>query len=215
MEKIKQGIVAFFKHSISGTIGMAGFLFSLIAFELGVLLSLLSGALLYGGTLYALRVPARMALQAKNANPYGLEPAYVKQTLREGQQKLRQIGRLRRKIKGWFIRRKVNHIHRLGTEILDVLHKDPKRIKLARSFFTHYLDSTINILEKYIFLSSKPIHDAEIRAALRKTEDTLNRLREAYEKELAQILSDDVLDLDVELEVLKKSLHQEDPKKKP
>ncbi|KAB2951800.1 hypothetical protein F9B85_10945 [Heliorestis acidaminivorans] len=210
---MRDKLLLFFKQLVSGTFGLAGFIFSMAAYELGFFLSLLIGFLVYGGTAYALGASAHKALPDNSLSPYGLDTNYVQQTLREGQQKLRQIDRLRGKVKGWFIRRKVGQIHRLGCEILDVLHKDPKRVKLARTFFSHYLDSTITILEKYVYLSSKPVHDAEIRGALKKTEATLDQLKVAYEKELAQILSNDVLDLDVELEVFKKSMDQKNQKK--
>ncbi|AMA71533.1 MULTISPECIES: 5-bromo-4-chloroindolyl phosphate hydrolysis family protein [Aneurinibacillus] len=134
------------------------------------------------------------------------ERAYIKQSLREAQRKLKTIRRLQFRIRSIIIWKKTSHLYKVARRILIIIEEQPHRFRFARNFFASYLDSTITILEKYTFLASQPIHSQEMVMALKKAEAMLDDIIAALEEELMQVLSDDVLNLNVELETLKKSL---------
>jgi 5-bromo-4-chloroindolyl phosphate hydrolysis protein len=132
--------------------------------------------------------------------------AYIKQNLQDAWKKLKTIRRLQFRIRSIPIWQKTSHLYKVARRILSIIEEEPHRFHSARSFFSSYLDSTITILEKYTMLVSQPVRNTEIMMALKKTEAMLDDIIHALEEELMQVLSDDVLNLNVELDTLKKSL---------
>lgn len=132
--------------------------------------------------------------------------AYVKQNLREARRKLKNIRRLQFRIRSITIWQKTSHLYKVARRIFNIVEEQPYRFHSARTFFSSYLDSTITILEKYTFLISQPVRNTEMMMALKKTEAMLDDIIAALEEELMQVLSDDVLNLNVEIETMKKSL---------
>ncbi|GEN36658.1 MULTISPECIES: 5-bromo-4-chloroindolyl phosphate hydrolysis family protein [Aneurinibacillus] len=131
---------------------------------------------------------------------------YIKQNLRDARRKLKTIRRLQFRIRSIAIWQKSSHLYKVARRILTIVEEQPYRFRSARNFFASYLDSTITILEKYTFLLSQPVRNTEMTMALKKTEAMLDDIIAALEEELMQVLSDDVLNLDVEIETLKKSI---------
>jgi 5-bromo-4-chloroindolyl phosphate hydrolysis protein len=71
------------------------------------------------------------------------------------------------------------------------------------------LDSTINILNKYVELSAQDIEDEDIKKSLAKAETMLQTIRDAFEKQLGRLLSNDAMDLDAELATLEQTIKME------
>lgn len=132
--------------------------------------------------------------------------AYIRQNIREARKKLKNIRRLQFRIRSITIWQKTSHLYKVSRRILTIIEEQPYRFRSARNFFSSYLDSTITIMEKYTFLISQPVRNTEMTMALKKTEAMLDDIIAALEEELMQVLSDDVLNLDVEIETMKKSL---------
>ncbi|MBN6187191.1 5-bromo-4-chloroindolyl phosphate hydrolysis family protein [Aneurinibacillus sp. BA2021] len=132
--------------------------------------------------------------------------AYIRQNIKEARRKLKSIRRLQFRIRSISIWQKTSHLYKVARRILAIIEEQPYRFRSARNFFSSYLDSTITIMEKYTFLISQPVRNTEMTMALKKTEAMLDDIIAALEEELMQVLSDDVLNLDVEIETMKKSL---------
>ena len=87
--------------------------------------------------------------------------------------------------------------------------KSIKDIKRARQFVNYYLDSTVKIVTRYVELSNTQVITPETEKSLKKVEELMRTVKVSFEHQLQQLLEDDLLDLDTEVEVLKKTLKME------
>ena len=94
--------------------------------------------------------------------------------------------------------------------ILDYLEGRPDTASAARSFMSYYLDSVLNIIEGYLKLLDRGKPGDEITERLRSAEAAIAEIAPAFTKILANIMERDLIRLDAEISVLKKSLESED-----
>ncbi len=106
-------------------------------------------------------------------------------------------------------RRKVDAIVSLVGQIIDQVKKDPKDYRAARQFFSYYLEATVKVVHFYVELTARPVLDAEAKTSIENVENELDTVRRAFEKQLKVLDENDVLDLDTELTVLKRTIELE------
>ncbi|WP_155476339.1 5-bromo-4-chloroindolyl phosphate hydrolysis family protein [Heliobacterium mobile] len=211
---MKEIAITLLRILLSGSLSVTAFVLIYLFNGFDLLPALVTGGAAYFISSYVIKRRFSPALPQGQLGD-GSEGRFIEKTLKEGRQKVKTIGRLRFKIRSIPIWLKVSRLYKIAEQILAITTKDPKRIKKAQAFFNHYLDATITILEKYSLLANQPVTNHEIREAVEKTEAVLNDLRDAYEAELRQVLSNDVLDLDVEINVLKQTLDAKSIPSKP
>ncbi|MCW2276899.1 5-bromo-4-chloroindolyl phosphate hydrolysis family protein [Heliophilum fasciatum] len=190
---------------LASSAGITAFIVLYAFSPLTFLPALLGGGATYVMTNYALR--QRSTARALLPGPVGDDRYFAEQTLKEARKKLRALGRLRFKIRSLTVWLKVSRLYKLANQIITIAEKEPQRIKKIPTFFNHYLDATVTIMEKYVLLAAQPIENSEIRTAMTKTESSLDELHRALETELHHLLSNDILDLNVEIDVLKSTFN--------
>ncbi|MEI6681532.1 MAG: 5-bromo-4-chloroindolyl phosphate hydrolysis family protein [Bacteroidota bacterium] len=158
--------------------------------------------------LFALRPKDQFAILPGN----GITAEKVETVLRESEEKIRELERLAKQIRNENIRARIYHIITVVKKIYENIRKDPEKMKIARQFLSYYFDTSINIVKKYSQLSLQDVQSPEISKALLKAEDMLTSIDTAFDKQLAKLLSNDVMDLDVEIETLEKTFQAEDLK---
>jgi hypothetical protein len=94
--------------------------------------------------------------------------------------------------------------------ILDELVSKPRKVDAARSFLTYYLDAAQRIVDGYALLASRPTSSPDIARALARAEASLDSVQTAFDRQLAGVLEDRVLDLESEIELLEKTVHMDD-----
>lgn len=186
---------------LSGILAAALFLFFYIFIDIGALFSLLIAAGGFGAG----------ALLFSRDNPKKIETTNdLKAALAEGTKKLLDIKKFEKLIKKTSVVNVVKEIEDLVARILDDIQKDPENdLKPARQFLTYYLDSTVTILNKYVELSAQDGDHENVRAALSRVETMLVTIRDAFEKQLGKLLTNDVMDLDMELSLLEQTINAE------
>ncbi len=137
------------------------------------------------------------------------KPADLESALQEGRRKLGEIKAYGRKIGDAPTKAKVEAISDSVERIFAEIRRDPVDLKIARQFLSYYLDSTVTILDKYVTISSQTVSDPGIRDSLARVERSLDTINTAFGKQLARLLSNDLLDLDTELSLLEKTLEME------
>ncbi|MBN2432714.1 MAG: 5-bromo-4-chloroindolyl phosphate hydrolysis family protein [Acidobacteria bacterium] len=204
---MKENKSSWLSSIFAGLIGGAVFLFLLFVVNIGLLIAL-GGATagFVAGLLLTIKGKAKKSL---NIFLEGVTDEVVREKLQQGLGKLDTMQELASQIQQETVRRDADAVIEIVIKILEDLKKDPKDIKIARSFLDYYLDTTINILRRYVDLSEHKQYSPDIQRSLAKVETMLGTIRRAFEKQLARLLADDVLDLDVELEVLEKSIRME------
>lgn len=129
--------------------------------------------------------------------------------LKEGNAKLSQLRIYSDRIQDRDIQVKAKNICILTEKILDSIKKDPKDLKPARSFLHYYLDTAMNILKQYNDIAIQRIRSKDVEEVIHKVDRTLGTLEQAFEKQLARLMENDVLNLDTELTVLEKTIEME------
>jgi 5-bromo-4-chloroindolyl phosphate hydrolysis protein len=196
---------------ISGVVG--GFVLLFFFFLLHETL-LISGAFglagLIGAYVLTHAFKPKKELSFNLRNPVTTED--LNRTLRDGDEKIQLLQSYSTKLTDPKVREKLTDITEIVRDIYGNFKRDPKNIKYARQFLSYYLDTTIKIVKKYSDLAAQDIDTPEIRETLTRAENMLATIERAFEKQKAKLLTDDVMDLDVEIEMLEKTFAAEDLK---
>ena len=140
----------------------------------------------------------------------GINYEMLQTVLRESEEKINELQKLAKQIKSEQVQAKIYHIIMIVKKIYENIKKDPEKMKIARQFLSYYFDTSIRIINKYYQLSVQDVKSPEISNALLKAENMLTSIDTAFDKQLAKLLSNDVMDLDVEIETLEKTFKAED-----
>lgn len=129
--------------------------------------------------------------------------------IRDGMEKLRQISNTTRMIQSNEVAGKIRDICKVGVDIFDYIKKNPGKINKVRQFTSYYLDATKKIIEQYVELSGRRDRTPEIDQAIQKVEGMLDLIRQTFDRQMANLLEDNLLDINTELTVLKNTMKME------
>lgn len=129
--------------------------------------------------------------------------------LREGSRKLGDLKRAADRISSSTVRAKAYAVCDSVARIIADVREDPKDLRPARKFLGYYLDATITVADRYAALASRTGHSQDLDEALARAESSLDTIRAAYDHQLAQLLENDAMNLDVEVDVLEKTIRAE------
>lgn len=90
----------------------------------------------------------------------------------------------------------------LAEDVLTILETKPKQLRQARKFMNVYLDGARDVTVGYARMHDKT-KDAELHENFR---EVLTTIESSFHKQREKLLSNDLLDLDIQIEVLKKQM---------
>jgi 5-bromo-4-chloroindolyl phosphate hydrolysis protein len=132
--------------------------------------------------------------------------ASLRTVLKEGDRKLKLMRALASKVPNQQTRLKIEDMGRIGFNIFETVRKKPQYVRSAQQFSSYYLETTLNIINKYIELAGHRSYSPEIQTTVQKVEAALDNARLAFEKQLESLVRDEMLDLDTDMAVLKETL---------
>jgi 5-bromo-4-chloroindolyl phosphate hydrolysis protein len=191
------------KSVISGIVAGLSFVLIFVVFRFPIIISAIVATVLFF-TVNAL-LTHRAGQYAGNSKP----PSAKDTSLTLAKSKLSEIEQSAMTIQRSEVRQKVQQICALGYNILDEINLRQDAIKTSRQFLNYYIDATGTIVTKYAELQSKTEFIPAAQASLDKVEKTLNTVESAFRKQLAKLYDKDVMDLDIELTVLAKTIKSE------
>jgi 5-bromo-4-chloroindolyl phosphate hydrolysis protein len=168
--------------------------------DIGLVLSLVFSIVAFVGGLFLFQRRRAEVIEKEND---------LRSSLDAGDKKHSEIRALQRKIRKPTVLSKLKEIDDVVERILDGIKKYPSKLRHARQFLDYYLDATIKILTKYVDISSQNVRDPGIQASLARVEGMLGTLKDAFDAQLAKLLSNDVMDLDSALQTLKQAIEME------
>jgi 5-bromo-4-chloroindolyl phosphate hydrolysis protein len=185
---------------LAGVLGAAVFavFYLLVDVGLAVALVLSIGAFVGGFFLFVRKSPEVVDRETD-----------LRLSLEAGEKRHAEMKALARRIRKPSVLARIKEIDVAVEKILGVIRKDPSKLRPARQFLDYYLDATIKILTKYVDISSQDLKDATIQASLARVEGMLGTIKDAFDAQLAKLLTDDVMDLDAALETLKQTIEME------
>jgi 5-bromo-4-chloroindolyl phosphate hydrolysis protein len=185
-----------------------------------------SGALVFLGLLFGLGWPWWLALALGLADFVAMtlllpraaaklvsddQQDLVRLTLTEAREKLRQLQSRVGEV--GTLKGELEKLIDAARRILEEVEQRPQALSRVRSFFTYYLDAAVRIVSGYAELLSSGSKDEATRKSLAKAAEMLSVLEAAFEKQLAALLQDDVMDLNTEMDLLERTMASEGWKK--
>ena len=70
----------------------------------------------------------------------------------------------------------------------------------VKNFFTYYLPETLQLLKKYDAIENQKLGNAS-NDFMKKTQDIVVKINEAFKKQLEQIYQDDIIDTSADIKV--------------
>jgi len=107
------------------------------------------------------------------------------------------------------IRGRVARICGTAEEILAELGREPRQVQLARAFLAYYLEAAQKIVTGYADLSRTSSPSPQAAQTLARAEASLDSIQQAFDQQLAALQEHRVIDLDVEVEVLEKTVRMD------
>ena len=129
--------------------------------------------------------------------------------IEDGMRKLSLMRQQTMLIKNNDAAKKIQDICRIGVEIFDDIKKNPDDLRRAKPFVNYYLDAAMNIIKQYAELSNRKQITPEADKSIKKVEDILDSMKATFEKQLANLFEDDLLDLNAEIKVLEQTMKLE------
>lgn len=103
-----------------------------------------------------------------------------------------------RNITNSHLSKQLNTIAAKAREVLNVLFENPKKIKKARRFLNTYLTGAQSVVERYVETHEK----SENKELEENFKEVLDNIEEVFNQQHEKLISSDVFDLDVDIEVL-------------
>ena len=160
----------------------------------------------YFGLFFLLKPSRKIAGIDVESMPGGEE---IQKLLDDAQADLADIDRSVKAIADPAVGRDARTLYVTGTRILAYLRENPDKIKLARRFFTYYLDMAAKLLARYVDFQNTGLHSEEVTDILRKTAESLPVLNNAFEKQFTHLMQGELLDVEADIELLKSTLKME------
>lgn len=134
------------------------------------------------------------------------EYKYIQRNLNEAKQKINRLNKALFSIRNILQLKQNLEILRIARKIYRITKKEPKRFYLGEKFFYSHLDSFVELAEKYSFLSAQPTKNKELSQSLLETRRTMEELTYSLERDLDHVLSNDIDQLNFEIDVAKHSI---------
>ena len=93
--------------------------------------------------------------------------------------------------------------------LLKYLEENPLKVLPARRFVDYYQDRARTLTKQFCDLEKTGLKTAQVEETKQKVRQTLNTFDEAYEAEFEKVISDQLLDMEAELAVLRQNIKAE------
>ena len=136
----------------------------------------------------------------------GMTVADVDTIIKKSNAQLQEIRRNYYKLKDPEMQKELDAISNQFRQIFKIVKEDPSDIKNARRYINTTFASLSTIVNQSVQLFQAPNLSDEAKASLNNAKEGMRMIREATDKQMNKFYENNILDLDVELAVLKKSL---------
>jgi 5-bromo-4-chloroindolyl phosphate hydrolysis protein len=158
-----------------------------------------------------LAIPAQITLLdelKRAAKAAGLSAEEIAAIITTGVNKVDHIREMNQTVMDTRINLDIQKIITVAEKIFEDFKRDPNDIRDARQFLNTYLDTTVELVQKYVKLQDRQGEDAQ--AVKKKFRDSLAQIEELFETQYEKLVSDEVFEFDVELDVFKNIMKYEE-----
>lgn len=187
------------KYVLSGIVGGTFFAVPYLVLNIGLLPSVGVGALAFAASSLASQESDLDKLGKKNLGIY-------KELLIKNREYVRELKQIAKSISDAGIRSEVNEITSTSEKIINRLVKTPEKISQATNFLNYYLPITLKILKKYEEIENEKLTSKEVKDFKNRINNLLVNIKNAFNMQLNNLYSTDMVDIDAEMKVFEKVL---------
>ncbi|MDQ0273454.1 5-bromo-4-chloroindolyl phosphate hydrolysis family protein [Cytobacillus purgationiresistens] len=198
-------LLFFLRMLISVPVSVTVWLFSYFAFDQTFILS---GAIGVGAGLVTYWMSG-VVMKHRFIKSHGMkrkEYLYIEKNLDEAKRKLDRLHKALISIRHLPSLRQRMEFIKVTRRIYRLTKKEPRRFYQAEQFYFSHLDSAVELAERYVFLSSQPSKTRDLENSLNETRKTLKELTVNVEKDLHDVIANDIDQLHFEIDVAKHSI---------
>ena len=170
---------------------------------------LLIAASLVAGLVFAKLFPGRTKYVEMPPEPLTTGDEKRDALLREGENAVAEMKRLRLSIESPGIKAKIEELEGLTDRIFRDVAEDAGDYTQVKRFSDYYLPMTLKLLTSYERLEKQGIEGENITGTMEKIDAILDTTVLAYRKELDALFADQALDIDTDITVLEGMLKRE------
>jgi len=164
------------------------------------------GFILFVGVVLLLIYNSREKKKKEQLVTDGITVGDVDAYILKSSSKLQAIRRSYYKLKDDDMRKELDLISDRFKKISKIIKDDPTDFKAARRYLNTMLTSLETIVTQSVRLFESPELSEEGQTTLKNAKEGMELLRHSADKQINKLFENNILELDVELEVLKKSL---------
>lgn len=192
-------------RKLLGSLGLGGatVLTGLFGWDIGVFQSLGMGILAAGASVLTFGLDPMRAKGEISLS--GVTPHMVEEAIAEAEERIEGIDRAAADIIDAPLRDRLAKITARGRDILARIEQDPSDLRRARKFLKVYLDGALEATRKY----ARSQHDLDDSEMYLKFRSLLDDMQATFDQQYDKLLTNDRIDLDVEIDVLAERLNRE------
>lgn len=124
----------------------------------------------------------------------------IKNVLEEAKKMNADILNMINRLEDDILKENIREIYQTASKIINAVSKDNKKMRNVKNFFTYYLPETLQLLKKYDAIENQKLGNAS-NDFMKKTQDIVVKINEAFKKQLEQIYQDDIIDTSADIKV--------------
>ena len=129
-----------------------------------------------------------------------------KKTLSEAKELVKKLDLVIYKLEDPEIVRNAKQISATSNKIVETVEKKPNKLKNVRNFLNYYLPVTLKILERYDEIENQKLNTDSAKKFMSSVEGMIEKIKDAFEKQLSSIYQEEIVDTDAELKVFESML---------
>lgn len=127
----------------------------------------------------------------------------------EGDRAISEMRRLNVTIEDPKLSAQLDHLEEVTLKIFQAAQEDPEKRPQLRRFLQYYLPTTLKILNAYDRMDNTGVEGANISPAKEKIEDIMDRIVQAFDKQLDALFGAEALDVTTDIAVMEQMLARE------
>ena len=105
--------------------------------------------------------------------------------------------------------RQIVHMEEVTGKIFDIVAGQPAKLPQLRRFLNYYLPTTLKLLNAYDRMGAAGVEGANIDGTMGRIDAMMDKVVEAFDKQLDALFADEALDISTDITVLEQMLAQE------
>ena len=135
--------------------------------------------------------------------------AELDKMIADGKLAISEMKRLNDNIQDETISRQIDRMEEISGKIFAQVEAEPKKLPQIRKFMSYYLPTTLKVLNAYDRMSGQGVAGENISGTMKRVEDMLETIVQAFEKQLDSLFGAEALDISTDITVLDNMMARE------